>query len=136
MRARTADHRVTMRARLRVVAVMALVADATAATDVYQYLGNGYCLSGPTSPPAVRPTTIMCDAAGGSGSCDEQKCSCLVESGGQECATVCEDTEGCTGFMVQDSLMYAKGLAHVCQIVSNAMPADPPVRHHAFEPPR
>jgi hypothetical protein len=52
----------------------------------------------------------MCGRAGGANSRDVQKCSCLVESGRQECATVCQETEGCTGFMVQDNSMYAKGL--------------------------
>ena len=67
------------------------------------------CLTA-AAPASPRSDTFMCGRAGGANSRDVQKCSCLVESGGQECATVCQETEGCTGFMVQDNSMYAKGL--------------------------
>jgi hypothetical protein len=115
----------TMRALLLVAAA---IGRGVMASDVYEYLGNGYCLSA-APPGGVRPTSVMCDWAGGAGSCDAQKCSCLVESGGQECATVCEELgEACTGFMVQDNGMYGKGLAHVCQLVAEKLPAEPPLR--------
>ena len=92
------------------------------AADVYQYLGNGYCTSEPSG--GARPTTFMVEADG-----DSKAAKCLVESGGQECATVCAETEDCTGFMVQDNSMYAAGLAHVCQIVSVTGPPKEPASY-------
>ena len=101
----------------RLLATLCLLVVPTAASATFQYLGNGYC----TSTAGARPDTFMCDASG-----DAAAAVCDVGLGGRPCAAICEATEGCTGFMVQDNTMYGAGLSAVCQIVSMGSPPKPP----------
>ena len=91
--------------------------------DSFTYIGNGYCV-GSVQSGGARPPSYMCEGA--SSDCDGNGCSCMVENGGSECATVCAADDTCVGFMVQDNSMYGKGVGEVCQIVTGQAPGKDP----------